>query len=179
LKTVDITKVVVIDETGCNIKLTPEYGWAIRGERLVDRRPACRGKNLSVVGAVRVDRVLCHDKFEGALNGERWLRFVEKTLCAHLYPGDIVLLDNLAIHKNTEAVALIEATGATVKFLPPYSPDLSPIEMCWSFVKHHLRRLRERDIPALRRGVWRVLMRVTGRHLAAWFEKCGFPVHLK
>lgn len=126
-----------------------------------------------------MDRVLCHDKFEGALNGPRWRQFVEKTLCPHLYPGDIVVLDNLAIHKNAEAVALIEAEGATVKFLPPYSPDLSPIEMCWSFVKHQLRRLRERDIPALRRGVWCVLMRVTGRHLAAWFEKCGFRVHLK
>lgn len=168
----------MIDETGCNVKLTPEYGWAARGERLVDRRPSARGKNLSVVAAVRVDRVVCHEKFEGALNGERWRRFVEKALVPVIYPGDIVLLDNLAIHKNAEAIALIEAEGAAVKFLPPYSPDFSPIELCWSFLKHHVRRLRERTMPALRRAVWRALLRVTGRHLRAWFVKCGFRVHL-
>ena len=170
---------IFIDETGCNVKLVPEYGWALRGERLVDRRPACRGKNLSVVGAIRQDRVLCHDKFEGALNGERWVKFVQKKLCRHLYPGDIVVFDNLAVHKNLEALALIEAEGATVKFLPPYSPDMNPIEMCWSFLKHYVRRLREVTIDGLRRAVRRVLKRVTGRHLDGWYGKCGFPIQLK
>jgi transposase len=175
---VDFTRVVVLDETGCNAQLTPEYGWAIRGERLVDRRPAARGKNLSVVGAVRVDRVLCHQEFEGALNAERWMEFVSKTLIPVMYPGDILLLDNLQIHKNIEALELIEAAGVEVKFLPAYSPDFSPIELCWSFLKHHVRRLRERSIPALRRAVWRSLLRVTGKHLRAWFAKCGFCVQL-
>ena len=171
MRTVDFSQLIFIDETGCNVKLTPEYGWAIRGERLVDRRPACRGKNLSVVGAIREDRVLCHEKFEGALNGDRWLHFVAKTLVPHLYPGDIVVVDNLRVHKNPDAIALIEAEGATLKFLPPYSPDMNPIELCWSFLKHHLRRLRERTMDGLRRGVWRAFMRVTGRHLRGWFDE--------
>lgn len=158
------------------MKLTPEHGWALSGERLVDSRPAVRGKNLSVVGAIRQDRVLCHDKFEGALNGERWVEFVRTKLCPQLYPGDIVLVDNLGVHKNAIAHQLIAAEGATLMFLPPYSPEMNPIELCWSLLKHHLRRLRERTIPDLRRAVWRCLMRVTGRHLAAWFKNCGFRV---
>ena len=176
LKTIALSKVIFIDETGCNVKMTPEYGWAVRGERLVDRRPACHGKNLTVVGAIREDRVLCHDKFEGTLNGDRWRQFVKKTLCPKIYPGDIVVVDNLRVHKDAEALALIRAEGAKVKFLPPYSPDLNPIELCWAFLKHQLRRLRERTIGGLRRGVWRGLMRVTGRHLRAWFrESCVNP----
>lgn len=174
MKTADFSRLVFIDETGCNLQLTPRYGWSVRGERLVDTRPAVRGKNLTVIGAIRQDRVLCHDKFEGALNSTRWFAFVDKVLCPVLYPGDTVVLDNLSVHKNADAVALIEAKGASVKFLPPYSPELNPIEMCWSFVKHVLRRLRERTLHGLRRGVWRALMRVTGRHLAAWFQACGF-----
>ena len=178
MKGADFSQLVFIDETGCNVKLAPEYGWAIRGERLVDRRPACRGKNLSVVGAIRQDRVLCHDKFEGALNGARWRKFVATTLCPQLYPGNVVVLDNLRVHKDAQAIALIEAEGATVKFMPPYSPDMNPIELCWSFVKHHLRRLRERTMDGLRRGVWRALMRVTGRHLRAWFDESCTNLHL-
>lgn len=170
MKAADLSRLIFIDETGCNVQLTREYGWSICGERVIDRRPGSRGRNLTVVGAIREDRVLCHEKFEGALNGKRWLAFVTKTLCPQLFPGDVVVLDNLRVHKNAEAIALIEAEGATVRFLPPYSPDMNPIEMCWSFVKHQLRGLRERTAAGLRRGVWRALMRVTGRHLRGWFE---------
>lgn len=168
---------IFIDETGCNVQLAPEWGWAPAGERLVDRRPGNRGKNLSVVGAIRQDRVLCHAKFEGALNGPKWKSFVEKVLRPRLYPGDVVVMDNLRVHKNAEALALIENAGATVRFFPPYSPDMNPIELCWSFVKHHLRRLRERTFDGLQRGVWRALMRVTGRHLESWFAKSCFAHH--
>lgn len=162
---------VFLDETGCNLRLTPEYGWALKGERLIDKRPGNYGKNLTVVGAIREDRVLCHEKFDGALNGSRWTHFVAKTLCPRLFPGDIVVMDNLKVHKNEVALAMIESTGARVKFLPPYSPEMNPIELCWSFLKHHLRRLRETTAPGLARGVLRGLLRVTGRHLRSWFEE--------
>lgn len=175
-KKVDVERLIFIDETGCNVQLAPEYGWSARGERLVDRRPAVRGANLSVVGAIRIDSVLCHDKFDGALNTDRWISFVQKKLCPKLYPGDIVVVDNLSVHKNVVAHKMIADQGATLVFLPPYSPDMNPIELCWSLMKHHLRNLRERTLPDLRRGVWRALMRVTGRHLAGWFKHCGFRV---
>jgi hypothetical protein len=107
MKTADFSRLVFIDETGCNLQLTPRYGWSVRGERLVDTRPAVRGKNLTVIGAIRQDRVLCHDKFEGALNSTRWFAFVDKVLCPVLYPGDTVVLDTLSVHKNADAIARV------------------------------------------------------------------------
>lgn len=174
MKHVDPARLIFIDETGCNIQLAPQYGWAPAGDRLVDRRPMSRIDNVTVVGALRLDGFLCHEKFVGALNTERWVSFVERTLRRHLYPGDIVVVDNLQIHKNIEAKQIIEREGAELVFLPPYSPELNPIELCWSLLKHHLRRLRERTTDGLLRGVWRGLMRVTDRHLRGWFGECGY-----
>lgn len=176
MKTVDASKLIFIDETGCNIQMALQYGWAPSGERLVDERPARRVENVTIVGAIRSDRFLCHSKFAGALNGARWVVFVRDTLVPHLRRGDFVVVDNLQVHKNLQARRLIEAVGASLVFLPPYSPELNPIEMCWSFVKHCLRRMRERSTQALKRAIWRVLMRVTTRHLSGWFAACGYTL---
>ena len=121
MKTADPDRLIFIDETGCNTLLVPEYGWSPRGERIVDHRPGRHGPNFSVVGAIRRDKLLCHDKFEGALNTARWVEFVEKKLCPTLLPGDSVVVDNPMVHKNKHARDLIEAEGAEFVFLPPYS----------------------------------------------------------
>lgn len=179
MKDVDPQRLVFLDETGCNLQLAPEHGWALRGERIFDRRPGGHWKNLSVVGAVRQDRVVCHQCIDGALNTERWLEFLEKKLCPNLYPGDIVVLDNLQVHKNARGLELIRATGAEVKFQPPYSPEYNPIELVWSFLKRILRKLRATTSPLLRRAVWRAFMRVRTRHLEAWFRHSGYGAHFK
>jgi len=171
--TVDPSRLVFIDETGCNVKLTPEYGWAPRGERLVDRRPANRGKNLTVVGAIGQDR-MCHTKFEGALNAERWIKFVSNHLCPRLKPGDIVVMDNLSVHKNKEARELIENEGAEIVFLPPYSPEFNPIELLWGFIKHLVRKLRARTVDALRNAISNSFLRVKMSSLRGWFSHCGY-----
>jgi transposase len=176
MKKVDASKLIFIDETGCNTQLALLYGWAPSGDRLVDTRPCRRSKNITVVGAIRSDKFLCHAKFEAALNGARWVSFVREKLVPHLRAGDFVVLDNLQIHKNLQARRLIEAAGASLVFLPPYSPELNPIEMCWSFVKQWLRRMRERSSEALKRAIWRALLRVTTRHLSGWFDACGYPL---
>ena len=172
---VDPSRLIFIDESGCNLAMTPLYGRGPIGDRVVDHRPANWGKNLSVVGAVRIDRVLCHQTFEGAINGPRFVEFVGKRLCPRLFKGDVVVMDNLRAHHAPIVRELIEATGAALIFLPPYSPDLSPIEPCWSLIKFHLRRLKQRTMDALRAAIPRMFQRVRTDHLVGWYTHCGYP----
>jgi transposase len=151
------------------------YGRARHGQRVYDHKPANWGENFSVIGAVRADRVLCHQTFVGAVNGPRFVEFTRQTLCPRLYPGDVVVLDNLRAHHAPIVRELVEAAGARLLFLPPYSPDLSPIEPCWSFVKHHLRRLAVRSAQKLRQAIPNVFKNVRTAHLKAWFAHCGYP----
>jgi transposase len=154
--------------------MTPSYGRAPRGQRVLDHKPANWGKNLSMVGAIRVDRVLAHQTFEGAVNGPRFVEFVRRRLVRRLYPGDVVVLDNLRAHYAPAVRQLVESVGASLVFLPPYSPDFSPIEPCWSFIKQWLRALKERVPERLKSAIVRAFQRVTPRHLASWFQHCGY-----
>jgi transposase len=175
LSQIPLDRLIVLDESGCNLAMSLAYGRALRGARVYDHKPANWGENLSVIGAVRSDRVLCHQIFVGAVNGPRFVEFVRDTLAPRLYPGDVVVLDNLRAHHAPIVRDLVHAVGATLLFLPPYSPDLSPIEPCWGFVKHHLRRLAHRTTETLRRAIPNVLKRVRTKHLANWFTHCGYP----
>lgn len=174
LARIDPDCLVFIDESGCNLAMSPLYGRALVGERVHDHKPANWGKNLSVIGAVRRDCVLCHQTVEGAVNGPKFIEFVEKRLVPRLGKGDVVVMDNLRPHHAPRVRELIEERGAELIFLPPYSPDFSPIEPCWSFIKHHLRRLKERTVDALRRSIRNTFHRVTTRHLEHWFSHCGY-----
>jgi len=169
-----VDRLVFIDESGCNIAMALSYGRAQAGARVYDHRPTNWGDNFSIIGAVRVDRVLCHQTVRGSVNGPRFVEFVRKRLCPRIYPGDVVILDNLRPHHAPIVRELIEAEGAELVFLPPYSPDLSPIEPCWSFVKHHLRKLRHRTAEKLLPGIRSAFLRVCSRHLANWFAHCGY-----
>jgi transposase len=171
----DPSRLIFIDESGCNVAMASTHGRAPSGARVYDHKPANWGENLSIVGAVRSDRVLCHQTFVGAINGPRFVEFVRSRLCRRLYPGDVVVLDNLRPHHAPVVRELVEAQGAKLVFLPPYSPDFSPIEPCWSFVKYHLRRLAHRTAHALRRAIRHVFMRVRSDHLRNWFAHCGYP----
>lgn len=171
---VPVERMIALDESGCNAAMTLLNGRAPRGERVYDHRPANWGKNLSIVGAIRQDRVLCHQTFEGAINSQRFIEFVEHRLCPRLYPGDVVLLDNLRQHHAPRVRELVEATGARLLFLPPYSPEFNPIEPCWSFVKAYLRKLAHRTLDPLRRAIRTGLQRVCSRHLVGWFKHCGY-----
>lgn len=172
---IDWNNVVFLDETGCNVQLAREHGWALSGQSVCDYVPGQRGANISVVGAIRRDRVLCYEVMNGALNTEKWRHFVQTKLAPRLYPGDILILDNLAVHKDPTAIEWIEQAGAMVLFQPPYSPDLNPIELCWAFMKRFLRKLGVREVRALPSAIRRAFMRVTSPLLEAWFQHCCRP----
>ncbi len=140
---------VFLDEAGCNTTLAPRCAWAPRGQRAPDNRPANRGKNISMIGAIRVDDILALEPVEGAVNGPTFEDFVERHLVPKLRATDVVVMDNVRFHKGSRVRELIEETGAQLWFLPPYSPQLNPIELFWSAFKARLRRLRARTQDAL------------------------------
>ena len=172
--TIDPDDLVFIDESGCNIAMASSYGRAPVGVRVRDSKPGNWGSNITVVGAISNDRVVCHRALPGAMNKPRFIDFVVNVLCPRVHRGAVVVLDNLRAHHAPEVRIAIEAVGARVLYLPPYSPDLNPIELCWSFAKAWLRRLAQRTDEGLRKAIRNTMLRVRSGHLLAWFKHCGF-----
>jgi transposase len=171
---VDPDDLVFIDESGFNIAMATAYGRGPRGQRVHDEKPVNRGKNYTVVGAITNDRVVCHRTLEGAMNKARFIDFVCTTLCPRLPPGSVVVLDNLRPHHAPEVREALEARGCRVLYLPPYSPEFNPIELCWSFIKNRLRRLGKRAVDELKCAIRNAFLRVRTTHLVAWFAHCGY-----
>ena len=165
-------RLVFLDETGINRSMARSHGWSPKGEPLVDYRPTNRGDNFTVIGAVSCDRIICNQTIKGALNIARWTDFVRKRLAPRLSEGDILIMDNLRIHHHADALDILENKGVEVLFLPPYSPDFNPIEPVWAYMKWRLKTFAERDPASLPRTVWKALLSVTPKLLAAWFEHC-------
>lgn len=165
---------VFIDESGFNIAMTPAYGRAPAGERIVDKKPVNRGKNYTVVGAISNQRVVCHKTLEGAMTRVRFVAFVQKTLCPRLLPGMTVILDNLRAHHAPEVRTAIEAVGCSVLYQPPYSPEFNPIELCWSFIKLWIRKLKKRSVEQLLPAIRHTFLRVRPSQLRGWFRHSGY-----
>lgn len=167
-------RLIFLDESGCNLAMSPTHGWSPRGARVYDHRPTNWGGNITAIAAIREGEVVCQDSYSGAMNTARFVDFITRRLCPRLRPDDIVVMDNLLPHKAPRVRALVEAAGAQVMFLPPYSPDMNPIEPLWGFVKNRLRRAKERTVHALTSALRRAVRSVPVAHLAAWFRHCGF-----
>ena len=132
-------KLVFVDESGANTQMTRRYGRSPVGERLVGSVPQGHYQTTTLVAAVRLKGAQAPCLFEGAMDGEMFLAWVKEGLAPELESGDIVVLDNLATHKVAGVKEAIEAVGARVEYLPPYSPDFNPIENLWSKVKQILK----------------------------------------
>jgi transposase len=165
---------VFVDEMGINIDLAREYGRAAPGERVVDSKPSARGDNLSVIGALGYDALRAAMSVVGAVDGDACLVFIQDVLAPRLQPGDIVFLDNVPTHKMAAIEEALRAADAKVKFLPPYSPDFSPIENCWSKVKTFLRKVAARTQQDLEAALSQALTLITGDDIKGWFAHCGY-----
>jgi transposase len=159
---------------GSNLGLTRRYGRATPGQRVLDQVPGDRGGNVSTIGALGVDGLRTGLSVPGAIDGETMLFFVEELLVPTLKRGDIVFMDNNPIHKLDEIEEAIEAVGAWVLFLPAYSPDLNPIENCWSKVKALLRSLKPRTLPDLLDALVTAFASITQHDIRGWFQHCGY-----
>jgi transposase len=169
-----MNKYVFIDEMGTNLGLTRRYGRAAPGTRVLEQVPGDRGGNVSTIGALTLEGMRTGLSVPGAIDGETMLFFVEELLGPTLKRGDIVVMDNNPIHKLDDIEDAIEAVGAWVLFLPTYSPDLNPIENCWSKVKARLRALKPRTLPDLLDALVTAFASITGQDILGWFGHCGY-----
>ena len=141
----DPTRLVFLDETGITNNLLRRYGRALRGARVHDHAPCARWQTSTLLAALRVTGLTAPGVFDGAIDGASFLAYIEQILVPTLTPGDIVIADNLAAHKVAGVRGAIERVGATLWYLPPYSPDLNPIELCFAKLKTLVRAARCRS----------------------------------
>jgi transposase len=166
-----------VDESGINLALTRLYGRAPRGQRAVGSTPINYGENVSLMAALGLGGLDAPMMIAGAVDGEVFRVWTEQVLCPTLAEGDIVVMDNLQAHKVRGIREAIEGRGAQLIYLPPYSPDLSPIEQCWSKIKTALRAIGARTYRALERAIKRALETITESDALAWFAHCGYKLN--
>jgi transposase len=171
---IDPRRLVFIDETWIKTNMAPLRGWGPRGQRLPAKVPHGHWQTLTFIAALRHDRVDAPCVIDGPINGMLFTAYVEQFLAPTLAPGDIVVLDNLGSHKGKAARAAVRARGAHLIFLPPYSPDLNPIEQLFSKVKHWMRDAQERDHGATWRRVGRLLDIVSPDECANYLTNAGY-----
>jgi transposase len=170
----DAEKLVFIDETWASTNMTRRCGRAPRGKRCTGFAPHGHWKTTTFVGALRSRKMTAPMVTDGPMDGEMFLAYVRKFLGPTLQPGDIVVLDNLSSHKVGGVVEAIESRGATVLYLPPYSPDLNPIEKFFSKLKALLRKAAKRTIDALWQEIGQLLDTVTAGECTNYFASCGY-----
>lgn len=170
----DSSCLVFIDETSVNTNMTRLYGRAPRGERVIGRVPFAAWKTLTFVAGLRCDGMTAPMVIRGAMNGETFRAYVEQCLVSTLRRGDIVVMDNVATHKVDGIRQAIEAAGASLRYLPPYSPDLNPIELSFSVLKNFLRKCAERTEDALRRRIGRFVCRLKPEACANFLAHAGY-----
>lgn len=166
---------VFLDETSLKTDLTRIRGWAEGGQRLVESVPAGKWHTNTLVQAVALDGTRAAMVLDGPINGVSFAGFCEWLLAPALFPGDLVVMDNLSSHKSSKAIQALETVGATVVFLPPYSPDLNPIENIFSKIKQLIRGIRPRTLQEIIDATKTVLSKITTSDLQAVFEHCGYP----
>ncbi len=158
--------------------MTRLRGRCASGQRLVAKVPHGHWKTTTLIAALGIGGVNCSTVVDGAVNSDVFEAFVEQVLVPTLKPGDVVVLDNLSSHKRERTRERIAAAGAELKFLPPYSPDMNPIEMVFSKIKQLLRSLACRTHQALWNAMQSVLDKVTATDAANCFRHCGYTLHL-
>ena len=154
--------------------MAPLRGWAFKGQRLQGRVPHGHWKTLTFVGALRCDQVTAPCVFNGPINGECFLAYVEQILLPCLKVGDIVIMDNLGSHKADAIKSAIRSAGARLVFLPPYSPDLNPIEQVFSKVKHTLRKAMGRSIETVEEAIAKILPEITKQECQNYIANAGY-----
>lgn len=170
----DPERLVFIDETWASTNMARQYGRCRRGGRLRASVPYGHWKTTTFVAGLRRDGMIAPMVLDGPINRAAFLAYVEQVLVPELRPGDIVVMDNLSSHKGSALRELIEAAGACLRYLPPYSPDLNPIEKAFSKLKAHLRKAAERTVDSLWSAIGRILDLYSPAECRNYFASCGY-----
>ena len=170
----DPDRLVFIDETWLKTNMAPLRGWAAKGRRLAGWSPYGHWKTLTFVAGLRRDRVTAPCVFDGPINGRNFLAYVQQILVPELSPDDCVIMDNLGSHKGKAVRNAIEAADARLLFLPPYSPDLNPIEQLFAKLKHLLRKAAPRTVETTWQSIGSLIDTVTASECANYFQNSGY-----
>ena len=172
--TLDVRRLVFVDECGTYNSLAPLYAWAPRGRRAYAKVPRNRGKNTTLLASISAEGMGPCVVVEGTTTAEVFEAYVEQVLAPMLKEGQYIVMDNLPAHKGKKVRELVKARGCRLLFLPPHSPDLNPIEEAFSKVKANLRRARARSRETLVGAIGRAICAVTVREARGFFEHCGY-----
>ena len=170
----DAPRLVFIDETAVTTKMVRHYGRSPRGERLVAKVPHGHWKTMTLVAALRIDSLTAPYVIDGAMDGPTFLAYVEQVLAPTLNKGDIVFMDNLRTHKVDGVAAALRAVGASVRYLPAYSPDLNPIEQAFAKLKAALRKGAKRTVKTVIKLIGKLLKTFAPEECANYFRHAGY-----
>jgi transposase len=171
----DSNKYVFLDETWASTNMTRTHGRCPRGQRLVMDVPHGHWKTTTFVVALRLSGLIAPTVVDGPMTGDVFIAYIEQQLVPTLKAGDVVVMDNLSSHKRAAVRTAIESVGAELRLLPPYSPDLNPIEKAFSKLKAKLRGAEKRTIPALEKYLGEVLDCFSPEECQNYFVSCGYP----
>ena len=167
---IDLDRLIFLDESGVSTQMTRLYARSTGGARIHETTPDGRWKILTILGAISTRGMIATMTIEAATDREIFLAYLDEVLCPNLRPGDVVVMDNLSSHKVQGVRERIEAAGAQLLYLPPYSPDLNPIEKAWAKLKQLLRAVKARTKQALDQAIAQMLPLLTAEDAKAWFR---------
>ena len=173
----DVARFHFLDETGLRLDYTRTHARAVGGQRVGGALPLTRGRSLTLIGALSVHGQGAVQLLKGALNQRSFAFYVTQCLAPTLGPGDVLVLDNLAVHKLGGVREWLAARGVELLFLPPYSPDLSPVEQAWSKLKTKLRTCAARCYEALQGALHEAINWITSQDAQHWFDHCGYHLN--
>jgi transposase len=178
IRTIPPEKLIFLDESGVTTSMTRLYGRARRGRRVHEATPGGHWKILTILGAMNLGGMLATMTVEAATDTDIFLAYLDEVLCPQLRPGDVVVMDNLSSHKVAGVRERLQERGADVLYLPPYSPDLNPIEKAWAKLKQRLRATKARTSETLNQAISNALPTITAHNATAWFRLCNYRVQL-
>jgi len=170
---------IFIDETWAKTNMTRLRGRAPRGQRLIAKVPHGHWKTTTLIAALDQGGMRCATTVDGPIDADVFEAFCRRVLAPTLKPGDLVVMDNLSSHKTAKVRRAIEEAGAKPVYLPPYSPDLNPIEMAFSKLKQLMRSAEHRTVPSLWSDTQRMLDQITAADAEGFFRHCGYSLHVE
>ena len=174
IKDIKPKNLVFLDETGILLGLTRTHSRSPSGTRVAEIKPFYRGAKVTAIGAISMNKVLAVMTMNDSMDGRAFAVFIENFLCPELWKGAVVVMDNLPAHKLASIVPMIEACGASVICLSPYSPDFNPIELWWSQLKSFLRRFTPKTTSMIDKIIAVALKLMNPKHLRNWFTHCCY-----
>jgi transposase len=174
IRDIKVEDLIFIDESGVNLAMLRLYARSLKGKRARGEKPQKRGRNISIISALSLEKVLASSNIYGSVDGVTFEAFIVKKLVPRLWENACVVMDNARIHLGTMVKEAIENVGAKVIYLSPYSPEFSPIENFWSKVKAILRKLKARTYKDLIDGIFDAMLTVTQQDIHNWFTHCCY-----